>query len=649
MIRLSNVKLAFGDRLLFDGLDGLIPDKSRIGLVGDNGVGKTTLLRCIVGTIQIDEGTIEVSKGQSIGYLPQDLVELGSGCVIDTLKERAGLLELESRMRDLEESLASLPRDCFEAKALLEKHDVAFRAFLAKGGYEFEAAARKVLKGLGFRDDDAERPCSHFSGGWKMRIALAAVLLSKPDLLLLDEPTNHLDTESMEWLEGYLRDFSGTLLAISHDRRFLENMVTQIAELSFGKLLFYKMSYDAFLEEREQRRQRAQKEYEAQQKEIEHIESFVERFRYKATKATQVQSRLKQLEKMERKEPPPASSREIQIVFPECPRSAYTVVEVANVVKRYGELEVFRELNFEIHRGERVALVGVNGAGKSTLSRLIGGVEEPTEGTVTVGPNVFKAFFSQESAVNLDYRHTVWQEATAVGSDLDALARRNLLGAFLFSGDDIEKPVSILSGGEKSRLALVKILLSKTNFLILDEPTNHLDMQTKELFQEALLGYSGTILIVSHDRYFLDKLATRVLEIRNGRLYDYPGNYSYFIEKRREQLLVESPPESLKKPESMKSEEKNRKREEAAQRNALYQAKRGLLEELGPLEERLSLLDRRKGELEAFLCDAQILQDSERVQEMMKELSLLEKEISLAWDRWVLLSEKLEEVEKRAG
>lgn len=467
-----------------------------------------------------------------------------------------------------------------------------------------------------------------------MRIILASILLSSPDIILLDEPTNHLDTESLEWLESWLQNFSGTIIAISHDRYFLDKLMTQITELAHQKLTIYQGNFSYYLKEKENRHLLLQKESKNQQDKIAKTESFINRFRYKNTKATQVQSRIKMLEKMQivkiDKTPKKAA-----IYFPKCPRSGDKVVSIENLAKKYEEIPVFSGLNFTLHRSEKVALVGVNGAGKSTLSRLISKREEPTAGKVDLGHKVNLAFFSQESSENLDYNRTIWEEISAESSSMTSGERRSLLGAFLFSGADIYKPISILSGGEKSRLSLAKILLQESNFLILDEPTNHLDIITKELFQRALLKYSGTILIVSHDRFFLDNLITRVIEIRDGKIYDFPGNYSYFIEKRA-QLLAKINDGDLstktKRVEQSKLKVKTlnklKKQKEAEERNRIYRQNKDILDKLKSVEEKIKFLEKNKTAIESQLCDPTVLKDSKKVRSLMIDLKKYNQELA---------------------
>lgn len=600
-----------------------------------------------------DDGRVEYIGNATVGYLPQDLVELGDGRVLAFLREKAGLALLQERLAEVEQLVSESPEGSRELAKYLAEHERLEGDFAHRGGYEFDATARKVLRGLGFAPGDSERFCHEFSGGWRMRLALASVLLRRPDILLLDEPTNHLDTESMEWLEGWLRDHRGVMIFVSHDRRFIDKMATEIAELARGEITHYSMGYEQYFVEKEAARERLERTIEEQKERIEDIQRFVERFRYKATKATQVQSRIKQLEKMEIYEMD-APSKHVNIRFPEAARSGYEVVSGRGLAKRYGDIEVFRDLDIEINRGERVALVGVNGAGKSTLLRLLSGSEEPDEGKVQLGHNVKRAYFSQESAQNLDYSHTIWDEACRTGSKITEAEKRNLLGSFLFSGDDIRKPIRVLSGGEKSRVALFKLLLSDSNFLILDEPTNHLDMNTKEIFQRALLQYGGTLLIVSHDRFFLDNLVDRVVEIRDGRLYGYPGNYSRFIAKREEQLKAdESPakdipgrtlPQARLPENSDAGDSKEKRKREADERNRLYRERKVFADRIEPIEARIAASEARRDEIDAMLCAPELLADSSGLQQLMIERKELENSIAADYGQWEELAAALDAV-----
>jgi ATP-binding cassette subfamily F protein 3 len=438
LIDIKSLRLSFGEKVIFGGVDWRIADRDRVGLVGDNGTGKTTFLRVLTKEVEPDDGVVERSKNLTVGYLPQDLVELEDTTVLDYLKRRAGLSEIEERLRAAEHALAETDARTKALTSLLSEHGRLERQFEHLGGFEFESTARKVLHGLGFAPQDGERSCMEFSGGWKMRIALAALLLSRPDVLLLDEPTNHLDTESMEWLEGWLRDYRGAVVAVSHDRRFLDNMTERTAELARGKLTLYPWNYRRYLAEKDAARERLEKTIQEQKERVGEMERFISRFRYKSSKAAQVQSRIKLLEKMEVQELD-GPSKAVRFRIPEAPESGWETLSVKNLSKSYGEPPVFGGVNFTINRGEHVALVGVNGAGKSTLLRLLSGVEEPTDGVVRMGHNVKCAFYSQESARNVNYSHTVWEEARQTPSKLTEAGKRTLLGSFLFWGVDIHK------------------------------------------------------------------------------------------------------------------------------------------------------------------------------------------------------------------
>jgi len=702
LIYLKNIALAFGDKTIFADLSWHITERSRIGLVGDNGAGKTTLLRAILGGVELDGGAIEITdrRNRSLAYLPQDLEELPDVPLMDYLRDRCGIAALEKTLRVCEGQIAAavccLPGAAAGAagetespeedetaasyRRLLKDYETALALFNARDGYTFEARAGQVLKGFGFRNADYHRNCGEFSGGWKMRILLAVILLSRPDIMLLDEPTNHLDTESMEWLESYLKDYPGTLITVAHDRFFLDKMAATIAEIGRGRLTIYKGNYSWYLREKERRLAVREKERLLQHSEIKRTEAFIERFRYKATKAKQVQSRLRLLEKFSPLEAG-ESEQAVRIKFPAGTKSGKEVVAVRNLGKKYGGVPVFSEVGFTLHRGERVALVGVNGAGKSTLSRLLGGVEAPSAGEIRYGLNVQMAFFSQESAENLRYDRTVWEEALDVPSSSHDQERRNLLGAFLFSGDDIHKPVSVLSGGEKSRLALLKILLRKTNLLILDEPTNHLDLKTKDIFQSALLAYPGTVVLVSHDRYFLDRLVNRVFELRDGACREYLGNYSDFVEKRQSlQALAAAgaegrdregaaipgrSPEGSNVPDGRAGatggdvrgnaseispagaagkavRTREERRREAEERNSLSRQRRALRKDIQAVEADITDREQRKAAGEEFLCHPLSHREPERIKQTVRDLRTLEKEIEALYDRWHELAAALE-------
>lgn len=643
MIRITNIRIQLGERSLFQDLSWTVLPGSRTGLVGNNGAGKTTLLRTLTGETAVDSGTVTVPKGFRIGYLPQDLVELPDMRVLSFLRYRTGLAAVEDELAACAGRLAGLPPESLEHERELNRHDLLLKRFESLDGYAFDAMAGKVLSGLGFSQQDMDRATGSFSGGWKMRLHLAGLLLLCPDILLLDEPTNHLDTESMEWLEGWLSGFRGTIVTVSHDRRFLDKVCTSIAELSLGKISMYQGNFSEYLDEREKRLEELRKQERLQKEEIARMDEFIDRFRFKASKAASVQSRIKRLEKMSLVEIE-EDTKKVSFRFPPCVRSGLDVVVMEKGEKRYGDHTVFSDASLAIRRGEKIALVGVNGAGKSTLSRILSGAEELSSGTIRRGHNVKIAFFSQQSSENLDYSRTVWETLSGRNPAWTAQDKRNLLGAFLFSGDDIYKPVSVLSGGEKSRLALLKLLMEEANCLVLDEPTNHLDMQTKDLFQRALLEYDGTLVIVSHDRYFLDNMVTRVVEIASGKLLDYPGNYSYFIEKRK--ALSSETEEKRAEQKEKEDPEKDRKRIEAERRNLLYRKKRKVLDKLEPIEEQISLLEKQQSERDDLLCDPSILSDSEKVQNLLIQRNDAAMELDSLYRLWEILMAEIEMIEK---
>ena len=646
MIYFRNVNLSFLEKKLFDNINWTIHSRSRIGLVGENGTGKTTLFRALLDQVHLDSGTIEIPdrKHKTIGYLPQDLVELESVNLIEFLKQKSGIAALEKSIKDMEHKISQVKQNTSGYSKLSQQYSDALAHFAVMDGYAFEARAKQVLKGFGFKEDDFARDCTLFSGGWKMRILLTSILLARPDIMLLDEPTNHLDTESMEWLESYLKDYPGTMIVISHDRFFLDKIALQIAELSACHIHIYKGNYSHYLSQKEIRLAALKKEMDLQKAQIKRIEEFVERFRYKATKAAQVQSRIKMLEKFSAVTLE-ATTKSVAMKFPEGKKSAKEVVKAIDLGHSYGSLNVFNNLNFTLFRGDKVAFVGVNGSGKSTLSRLLSLSEQPSRGSVKYGDSVNMAFFSQESSQNLKYENTIREEIDSVPTHASDQEKRNLLGAFLFSGDDIFKSISVLSGGEKSRLALLKIMLLDTNFLILDEPTNHLDLKTKDIFQNALVNYHGTVAIVSHDRYFLDNLVNKVFELKDGTINDYNGNYSYFIEKRN-QAVTPTPDENISQPlpKDQAFKTKERKRLEAEERNKTYKIRAAFEKDLSAVEKKIASLEAKKSGHETSLCDPQTHRDSVKIKTINLELKDINAELERSYNIWTELHSKLEAI-----
>ena len=533
MIQLSSAGKRFGHKLLFDGLDWLITSRDRVGLVGANGTGKSTLMKVLAGLETFDYGSISFAKGTSAGYLPQDGLSLsGRSVFAECLSVFSGLHALEKEMEDLTGRMSELDHSSADYAQVADRYHHIQHEFLTRDGYSIESRVGTVLSGLGFRKEDWPRQTEEFSGGWQMRIALAKLLLQQPNLLLLDEPTNHLDLEARNWLEEYLGNYPNAFVLISHDRYFLDVAVNKIAEIWNKKVYFYPGNYDKFLAQKTQRREQLEANYRNQRERIEQLEMFINRFRYQATKAKQVQSRIKELEKIERIALP-EEERTIHFSFPQPKPSGRIVAEFNSVAKSYGEKEVFGNLNFLIERGDRIALVGVNGAGKSTLIKLLAGAEPLTGGEYKLGHNVLADYFAQDQYKELDTDARVFDDLGNLAPRSTETELRTLLGCFLFSSEEVFKRIGVLSGGERNRYALLRMLLHPANFLLLDEPTNHLDMRAKDVLLHALSGYTGTVVFVSHDRYFIDQLATRVFEVGDGRVEIFPGNYEDYLWRKQ--------------------------------------------------------------------------------------------------------------------
>ena len=541
MISLDNLSVSYGGWTLFDGISFLINEKDRIGLVGKNGAGKTTLLRIITGEQQPTEGAVTMNGECTIGYLPQQMrVADTTTLKAETEKAFDEVLRLEAEIAALTAEVAErTDYESEEYEALLHRMNDAQDRYHILGGDTREADIEKTLLGLGFKRTDFDRATSEFSGGWRMRIELAKLLLRRPSIFLLDEPTNHLDIESIQWLEEYLRNYNGAVLLISHDRAFLDNVTTRTVELSLGHIYDYKVPYSKFVELRAERRAQQMAAYENQQKLIEKTEEFIEKFRYKPTKSNQVQSRIKQLERLERIEVDEEDLATLNIKFPPAPRSGQIVAEIKEVGKAFGEKRIFSDATFTIERGQKIALVGRNGEGKTTMARMIIGELEQTEGTIKLGANVNIGYYAQNQDDLMDGEFTVFDtlDRVAVGDIRTRL--RDILGAFLFRGEDIDKKVKVLSGGERSRLAMARLMLEPYNLLVLDEPTNHMDMRSKDILKRAIQKYDGTVIVVSHDRDFLDGMVDRIYEFRDGGVKEYLGGIYYFLEKRKVESLQE--------------------------------------------------------------------------------------------------------------
>ncbi len=556
MISLDNLTVSYGGWTLFDDISFLINPRDRIGLVGKNGAGKTTLLRLIVGEQQPTSGAVTVNGECSIGYLPQQMKVADTTTLVEeTAKAFHEVLLLEAEIGRLTTEIAE--RTDYESPAyeqLLHRLNDAQDQYHILGGETRDADIEKTLLGLGFRREDFGRATSEFSGGWRMRIELAKLLLRRPSIFLLDEPTNHLDIESIQWLEEYLRNYSGAVLLISHDRAFLDNVTNRTVELSLGKVYDYKVSYSKYVELRAERRAQQLAAYENQQRMIGKTEEFIEKFRYKPTKSNQVQSRIKQLEKIERIEIEEEDLAALNIKFPPAPRSGQIVAEIREAGMSFGAKHVFGGADFVIGKGDKVAFVGRNGEGKTTLAKMIVGLLQPTEGDIRIGANVNIGYYAQNQEDLMNGELTVYDtlDRVAVGDIRTRL--RDILGAFLFRGEDIDKKVKVLSGGERSRLALASLMLEPHNLLVLDEPTNHMDMRSKDILKSAVMKYDGTVIVVSHDREFLDGMVQKVYEFRDGGVREYLGGIYYFLEKRRLESLQEverkAPAKGVQQPEA---------------------------------------------------------------------------------------------------
>ena len=529
MIQLSSAGKRYAHKLLFENVDWMITAQDRIGLVGANGTGKSTLMKILGGLETLDYGSIAISKGISAGYLPQDGLSLsGQSVFAECMSVFAELRSMEQEMETLTHSMAELDAASAEYDVVADRFHRIQHEFQTRDGYAIEAKVGAVLSGLGFQKDDWSRQTEEFSGGWQMRIALAKLLLQQPNLLLLDEPTNHLDLEARNWLEDYLNSYPYAFILISHDRYFLDVTVNKIVEIWNKRVHFYPGNYDKYLAQKTQRREQLEGAYRNQRERIEQLEVFINRFRYQATKAKQVQSRIKELEKIERIEIPP-EERTIHFSFPQPKPSGRVVAEVTDLAKAYGDKLVFSNVNFIVERGDRIALVGVNGAGKSTLIKLLAGREPATRGQYRIGHNVQPDYFAQDQYKELNPDARILDDLGSMSPRSTQTELRSLLGCFLFSEDDVFKKIGVLSGGERNRYALLRMLLHPANFLLLDEPTNHLDMRAKDVLLNALEKYTGTVVFVSHDRYFIDKLATRVFEVGDGTVEVFPGNYEDYL------------------------------------------------------------------------------------------------------------------------
>ena len=643
MISINNLTVAYGGFTLLNDINFHISESDKIGLVGKNGAGKSTILKLICGIQSPTSGKVACPSGMKIGYLPQIMEHHRGRSVIDeTMTAFADMFDMEHELEKITLELAE--RTDYESK---EYHDLIVRMNEINDRMSYavsdnpQVQAEKTLIGLGFKYEELSRPTETFSQGWNMRIELAKILLSKPDVLLLDEPTNHLDIESIEWLEGYLKDYRGSLVLISHDRKFLDNVTNRTVEIMLGRIHDYKVPYSKYLELRKERLEQQRAAYENQQRMIEKTEEFIEKFRYKPTKSNQVQSRVKQLEKLERVEVDLEDRSALAVKFPPAPRSGDIAYKSADMKVGYGEKVVFKDAHIEVRRGEKVALVGRNGEGKTTLMRVIMGELDPMEGESRVGYNVNVGYYAQNQEDILDKDDTVFGTLDRIAVGDIRLKLRDILGAFLFKGEDIDKKVAVLSGGERARLAMAKLILKPYNLLALDEPTNHMDIRSKDILKQALKSYDGTLIIVSHDRDFLDGLVDKLYEFRDGKVKEHLGGVQDFLERRKLESLNEL--ERHYKPVAeVKPAEVVQKKEEAKQE---YQAKKYVSKEEKKIRNRISFLEKRIEEIENKMSEIEAVLASpgpdDDVMELTRAYLENKRELDFKMDEWEKLNESL--------
>jgi ATP-binding cassette subfamily F protein 3 len=657
MLQLEKISLALGDRDLLDEISTLINPGERIGLVGPNGAGKSTLLKIIMGIQEKDSGSIVLSNEETLGYLPQDGVDPDFELTVIEEVETAfsEIFDLEEEVNKLQQKLAETDPKSEEHEKLLERYGLLQTKLEASGLYTLRSDVEKILMGLGFKESDFSRNTSEFSGGWLMRIALAKLLLKKPTYLLLDEPTNHLDIESLQWMENFLNSYEGAVIVVSHDRAFLDTITNRTLALRKGKMSDYSGNYSFYERKWQEERELLINAQKNQEKELKETEEFIERFRYKASKARQVQSRVKQLEKIDRIEVEDELAN-VSFSFPEPERSGQVVMRLENIKKSYGNNVVFDGLDYEIERGNKIAVVGPNGAGKSTMIRILAGIEPIQGGERSEGHKVTTNYFAQHQAEDLDLKKDALEVMMSAGSNEKESRLRSILGSFLFRGDDVFKKVKVLSGGEKSRLALAKMLLSPANFLIFDEPTNHLDMSSKNILQQALQQYEGTCVIVSHDRAFLDPVVDKVLEVQQNKVRTYLGNVSYFLDKKKEeadsekkQAVQQENKATVSDSDNENLSRKEQRRIEAERRNKLSKQLNPIKKKLERVEKEIEQAENRKKEIEALMAETDFYDNTEKVKKTSLEYEDLKMDLTDKYSKWEEYANRIEAIEQDAA
>ncbi len=673
MITANNLTIYLGGELILNDATFQAPDGERIAIVGPNGAGKSTLMKAIKGLVSVESGEVLLPKGSTIGYLPQSANLVSHRTIREEMRSIfEDALSAFGEMEDLEHRMGEVDHETDAFRHIATRYDFLLSEINRLDAYAMDANIGQVSAGLGFATSDLDRSCGEFSGGWQMRVELAKVLLARPDILLLDEPTNHLDLETIQWLEEWILNLKANVLFVSHERSFMDRLADRIFEIDRTQLTIYKGNYSDYLDLREERRLIQQRAFENQQREIERAESFITRFRAQANKAAGVQSRVKMLEKLERLTPPTSDAATIHFQFPQPPRSVKEVIQIKDVRQSYGDLTVFEDVNLTIYRGERVALVGVNGAGKSTLMKLIAGEEKPTAGLCEIGLNVEKQYFAQYEDDALRSGYTVKQSLESVAPLGEAQKARNVAGAFLFKDDDVDKPVTVLSGGEKTRLRLAMMLFSPANLLLLDEPTNHLDIGSRQTLEKALSEYTGTVVMVSHDRTFVDRVANRIIEIANGEAREYWGSYREYLKKHRQEIGLQArdfpaghpkasqeetlpggapTSEEQKLLDDMKAVEPRQasKAQRMAQRRNDAETRKEARRRIKPLRDRVRALERdieqlekREEEIERILADPVTYANPDRIADLGREKKETAEKLAETMTRWEQAGEELE-------